>query len=185
MRAEITRLQQRLGTTCVYVTHDQIEAMTMGHRMAVMKAGRIQQIGTPLEVYDTPANLFVAQFVGTPPMNFVAATVLDGRLDAKSFTLPLPEGRNVTNGQKVLVGIRPENLLSAHEQGRGKTARVQVVVDLVEPIGHQAIVHSRVGDDVLVAAFDSHDMPNRGATIELVVELEGIHLFDAATEQRV
>jgi multiple sugar transport system ATP-binding protein len=185
MRAEITRLQQRLGTTCVYVTHDQIEAMTMGHRMAVMKAGRIQQIGTPLEVYDTPANLFVAQFVGTPPMNFIAATVLDGRLDAKSFTLPLPEGRNVTNGQKVMVGIRPENLLSAHEQGRGKTARVQVVVDLVEPIGHQAIVHSRVGNDVLVAAFDSHDMPNRGATIELVVELDAIHLFDAATEQRV
>jgi multiple sugar transport system ATP-binding protein len=184
MRAEITRLQQRLGTTCVYVTHDQIEAMTMGHRMAVMKAGKIQQIGTPLEVYDTPANLFVAQFIGTPPMNFVAATVLDGRLDANSFTLPLPEGRNVTNGQKVLVGIRPENLLSAHEQGRGKTARVQVVVDLVEPIGHQAIVHSRIGDDVLVAAFDSHNMPTVGATIELVVELDAIHLFDAITEQR-
>src|SRR5215210_6543877 len=108
-RAEITKLQQRLQTTCVYVTHDQIEAMTMGHRIAVMKDGRIQQIGTPLEVYDTPANVFVAQFIGTPPMNFFRATAHDGRLDAASFTVPLT--RNLANGQTVIAGIRPENLL--------------------------------------------------------------------------
>ena len=90
MRAEITKLQQRLSTTCVYVTHDQVEAMTMGHRIAVMNNGKIQQVGTPLEVYDKPANVFVAQFVGTPPMNFFSATVNDGRLDAAKFAIPVP-----------------------------------------------------------------------------------------------
>ena len=185
MRAEITKLQQRLQTTCVYVTHDQIEAMTMGHRMAVLNAGKIQQIGTPLEVYDTPANVFVAQFIGTPPMNFFDAIVRDGKLDAAAFSIPLPSGRNATNGQNVRAGIRPENILASHEQGRGETARVRGVVDIVEPIGHQAIVHSRIGPDVLVAAFDSHQMPRTGETIELVVELDALHLFDAVTETRL
>jgi multiple sugar transport system ATP-binding protein len=185
MRAEITKLQQRLQTTCVYVTHDQIEAMTMGHRMAVMKEGRIQQIGTPLEVYDTPATLFVAQFIGTPPMNFFAATVNDGRLDAASFTLPLPERFAVANGQNVMAGIRPENLLQSREQGRGATARIPAVVDLVEPIGYQAIVHGRVGEDVLVAAFDAHDMPKVGQAVEFVIELDALHLFDAGNERRL
>jgi multiple sugar transport system ATP-binding protein len=185
MRAEITKLQQRLQTTCVYVTHDQIEAMTMGHRMAVLNAGKIQQIGTPLEVYDTPANVFVAQFIGTPPMNFFNATVRDGQLDAAQCSIPLPAGRRTTNGQKVRVGIRPENILSSEKQGRGATARVQGVVDIVEPVGHQAIVHSRVGDDLLVAAFDSHNMPRVGQTIDLVIELDAVHLFDAATETRL
>jgi multiple sugar transport system ATP-binding protein len=189
MRAEITKLQQRLGTTCVYVTHDQIEAMTMGHRMAVMKEGKIQQLGTPLEVYDTPATLFVAQFIGTPPMNFFRAAVHDDRLDAASFTLPLPSGHRTTgrvsNGQQVLVGVRPENLLPVHEQGRGATARVQAIVDLVEPIGHQAIVHCRLGDDLLVAAFDAHTLPKVGQTIDLLVELDALHLFDEASEERL
>lgn len=157
----------------------------MGHRMAVMNGGRIQQVGTPLEVYDTPANVFVAQFIGTPPMNFFGATVSDGRLAAAKFSLPVPEGRRVTNGQKVLVGVRPENILAATEEGRGATARISAVVDIVEPIGHQAIVHSRIGDDLLVAGFDSHNMPRVGQTIELVVELDAMHLFDAATEIRL
>jgi multiple sugar transport system ATP-binding protein len=183
MRAEITKLQQRLQTTCVYVTHDQIEAMTMGHRMAVMKEGKIQQIGTPLEVYDKPATLFVAQFIGTPPMNFFRATANDGRLDAAGFTLPLT--RSLPNGQVVMAGIRPENLLQGNEQGRGTTARLQVLVDLVEPIGHQAIVHCRAGEDLLVAAFDSHQMPKVGETIDLVIELDALHLFDAASEKRI
>ena len=184
-RAEITKLQQRLQTTCVYVTHDQIEAMTMGHRIAVMNAGRIQQVGTPLEVYDTPANVFVAQFVGTPPMNFFRATVSDGRLDASSFSLPVPSGRRVTNGQKVLVGVRPENILHSSAAGRGATAHVQGVVDIVEPVGHEAIVHLRLGDELLVAAFDSHSMPKVGETIDVVIEIDAMHLFDASTEERL
>jgi multiple sugar transport system ATP-binding protein len=185
MRAEITRLQQRLQTTCVYVTHDQVEAMTMGHRIAVMKEGKLQQVGTPLEVYDRPANLFVAQFIGTPPMNFIRATVNADRLDAATFTLPLPSGRNVRNGQAVLIGIRPENILGPHEQGRGSLARVGAVVDIVEPVGHEAVVHSRVGEDVLVSTFDAHAMPKTGQSIELSVELDALHLFDAASEERL
>jgi multiple sugar transport system ATP-binding protein len=185
MRAEITKLQQRLKTTCVYVTHDQVEAMTMGDRIAVMKDGRIQQVGTPLEVYDKPANVFVAQFIGTPPMNFFGATVTDGRLVGEAVSIPVPAGRNVTNGQKVLVGVRPENILPTSEEGRGATASIRAVVDIVEPIGHEAIVHSRIGDDVLVAAFESHDMPRVGQDIELVIELDEMHLFDAGTEQRL
>ena len=184
-RAEITKLQQRLQTTCVYVTHDQIEAMTMGHRIAVMNAGKIQQVGTPLEVYDTPANVFVAQFIGTPPMNFFDATVRDGRLEAAQFSIPLPAGRKVTNGQKVRAGVRPENILPGTATGRGATAHVQAVVDIVEPIGHQAVVHSRAGDDLLVASFDSHQMPKVGETIDLVIELDAVHLFDAGTELRI
>ncbi|HEX7152922.1 MAG TPA: sn-glycerol-3-phosphate ABC transporter ATP-binding protein UgpC [Thermoanaerobaculia bacterium] len=182
-RAEITKLQQRLQTTTVYVTHDQIEAMTMGHRIAVMNAGKIQQVGTPLEVYDKPANVFVAQFIGTPPMNFVSATARDGRIEGATFSIPSP--RPVDNGRKLLVGIRPENLLESNKTGRGQTARLQGVVEIVEPIGHQAIVHVRTGGDLFVASFDSHNMPRVGETIELVIELDALHLFDAATEARL
>jgi multiple sugar transport system ATP-binding protein len=187
MRAEITKLQQRLRTTCVYVTHDQVEAMTMGHRIAVMNAGKIQQVGTPLEVYDKPANVFVAQFIGTPPMNFFDGMVSDGRVHAATFSVPVPSRLrpSLANGRKLLVGIRPENILAADQEGRGETARVQGVVDIVEPIGHQAIVHVRLGSDVLVASFDSHDIPRVGDPIELVIEVDAMHLFDAESEMRL
>jgi multiple sugar transport system ATP-binding protein len=176
MRAEITKLQQRLGTTCVYVTHDQIEAMTMGHRISVMKEGRIQQVGTPLEVYDRPANVFVAQFIGTPPMNFFDATVNGGRLEGRSFSVPAPQG--LQNGQKLRAGIRPEHLT------RGDVP-VKAVVELVEPVGHEAVVHARAGEDLLVATFDVHDTPRAGEPVELRLQAGKLHLFDAATEQRV
>jgi multiple sugar transport system ATP-binding protein len=187
MRAEISKLQHRLQTTVVYVTHDQIEAMTMGHRIAVMKDGKIQQVGTPLEVYDGPVNVFVAQFIGTPPMNFFDATVDDGRLAAASFSIPVPERHRgaLHNGQGVRVGIRPENLLSADRQGRGETARVLTEVEVVEPVGHEAIVHTHAGPDLLVSSFDAHSMPRVGTMIDLVVELDAMHLFDAASEIRI
>ncbi|HET8798883.1 MAG TPA: sn-glycerol-3-phosphate ABC transporter ATP-binding protein UgpC, partial [Thermoanaerobaculia bacterium] len=187
MRAEITKLQQRLETTCVYVTHDQVEAMTMGHRIAVMNAGRIQQVGTPLEVYDKPATVFVAQFIGTPPMNFFDATVKDGRLEAAKFSVPVPSRLrgSLASGRKVLAGIRPENILASDQEGRGETARVHGTVDIVEPIGHQAIIHTRLGNDVLVASFDSHTIPRVGEPIELVIEVDAMHLFDAETEMRL
>ncbi|MGZ4779503.1 MAG: ABC transporter ATP-binding protein [Thermoanaerobaculia bacterium] len=191
MRAEISKLQQRLKTTSVYVTHDQVEAMTMGHRIAVMNAGKIQQVGTPLEVYDKPANVFVAQFIGTPPMNFFDATIADGgtRLDSGKFSIGLPQSLRAAtasrNGTKVLVGIRPENILQADKESRGETARVTGTVEIVEPIGHEAIVHVRVGEALIVASFDSHTMPRVGDSIELVFELDALHLFDAETEIRL
>ena len=183
MRAEISKLQQRLQTTSVYVTHDQVEAMTMGHRMAVMNAGKIQQVGTPLEVYDKPRNVFVAQFIGTPPMNFFEVTVRDDGLDAGKFSLPLR--RNLSSGTKLLAGIRPENVLPASKSGRGETARVSGIVELIEPIGHEAVVYTRVGDVLIVAPFDMHGVPRVGEKNELAIELDALHLFDTTTELRL
>jgi multiple sugar transport system ATP-binding protein len=175
MRAEITRLQQTLGTTSVYVTHDQVEAMTMGQRIAVMREGRLQQVGKPLEVYETPANVFVAQFIGTPPMNLFRASVEDGMLRSESFSLPLPRA---LDAREVIVGIRPEHL------GRGN-ASIAVRVDMVEPIGHESIVYASAGNEKLVAIFEPHAAPRAGETLTLPVDPARFHLFDAASEKRI
>ena len=186
MRAEITRLQQLSQTTAVYVTHDQVEAMTMGNRIAVMNAGRIQQVGAPLEVYDKPANVFVAQFIGTPPMNFFDATVNGDRLEGPSLSLPVPKAlRPKPNGLKVLVGIRPENVLQSTREARGETATLRGKVEMVEPIGHQAVVHARVGDSMLVSTTDAHSAPRRDAVMDFTVELDAVHLFDVQTQLRL
>jgi multiple sugar transport system ATP-binding protein len=191
MRAEIKKLQQGLKTTTVYVTHDQIEAMTMGQRIAVMKDGKIQQVGTPLEIYGRPENLFVANFIGTPPMNFLPATIADGgkTLAGKGFSLPVPAAlRALTAGgdsRKVVIGIRPENILDPSASARGETARLSGKVEVVEPLGDKAIIHVRVGDDVLVYQVEPHAMPEMGDKAELVLELDKLHLFDAATERRL
>src|SRR6185436_16913371 len=152
MRAEISKLQKALKTTTVYVTHDQVEAMTMGHRIAIMRLGKLQQVGTPLEVYEQPANLFVASFIGTPPMNFVPATLADGgtTVAASGFRLPLPAalraGTSGLDGRKVVLGIRPENIREASREGGGDTLAVHAKVEFTEPLGHEVIVHGRVGD---------------------------------------
>jgi multiple sugar transport system ATP-binding protein len=191
MRAEISKLQQRLKTTTIYVTHDQVEAMTMGHRIAVMKDGKIMQVGSPLELYERPQNLFVANFIGTPPMNFVQAVLADGgsRLTASKFSMPVPShlraGTAGLDGRKVVVGIRPENVGDTGRAARGETATVQGEVEIVEPLGHEVIVHARVGDDLLVAKTDPHRTPRMGAAMDLVLELDALHLFDAATEGRI
>jgi multiple sugar transport system ATP-binding protein len=179
-RAEITKLQQALGTTSVYVTHDQIEAMTMGQRITVLRDGKIQQVGTPLEVYDRPANVFVAQFIGTPPMNLVRGTVSEGALRTPSFSLPLAERYRAAarEGQAVVIGIRPEHIGHATPGG----AAINGVVDVVEPIGHESIVYATAGTERLVAIFDPHDTPRAGETIALNVDAEALHLFDGATE---
>jgi multiple sugar transport system ATP-binding protein len=189
MRTEITKLQQRLQTTCEYVTHDQIEAMTMGHRIAVMNGGKIQQIGTPLDVYDHPQNLFVANFIGTPPMNFVKATISGEKLVAGTFELPIPEKLRATGaanqGKKIILGIRPENITDSSANVHGETAVVATEVEMVEPLGHEVIIHGRTGEDLLVGSLGSHQLPKVGERIDLVVGLDSIHLFDAATEQRL
>ncbi len=164
MRAEIIKLQQQLGATMVYVTHDQIEAMTMGHRLAVMKEGRIQQIGTPLEVYDKPRNVFVAAFIGTPTMNFFTGAAADA---------VMPDG----SGRSVIVGVRPEDLT----QGPG----MRGTIELVEPLGRHVLVHARVGDARLIASFETRQIPKAGQTIDLAVRPGSLHLFDAETEERV
>ena len=186
MRAEISKLQKDLQTTTVYVTHDQIEAMTMGDRIAVMSRGELQQVGTPLEVYEKPANLFVASFIGTPPMNFIPATLADGMVVASGFRLPVPQAfRAAAASAKVVLGIRPENIREVSREGAGGTVPVTAEVEFVEPLGHEVIVHGRVGDDLIVAKVDPHRAPKMGSTVDLVVEVEAVHLFDAATEKRL
>jgi multiple sugar transport system ATP-binding protein len=189
MRAEIAKLQQRLQTTCVYVTHDQVEAMTMGHRICVLNAGKIQQVGTPLELYDHPTNVFVAQFIGTPPMNLIKGAIADGgtNIAASKFKIPVPQSYKgkITDGQKIVLGIRPENILHVDEKGRGETARVSADVEIVEPLGHEVVIYARAGDDLLVATLDPHKAPKMGDKIELQIELDEVHLFDAETEKRI
>jgi multiple sugar transport system ATP-binding protein len=175
-RAEITKLQQQLGTTSVYVTHDQIEAMTMGHRISVMRDGKIQQVGTPRDVYEQPANAFVAQFIGTPPMNLLQMTVAGTALQTSSFTLPLRIP--LQEGRRVIAGIRPEHITPSKNGG----ASIRATVDLVEPIGHESIVYATAGSEKLVAIFDPHDAPRTGETLSLAVDADRIHLFDAESE---
>jgi multiple sugar transport system ATP-binding protein len=192
MRAEISRMQKNLKTTTVYVTHDQVEAMTMGHRIAVMQKGKLLQVGTPLEVYEQPANLFVASFIGTPPMNFLPGTLADqGTSVATSgFKLPLPErlaaATKAQDGRKVVLGIRPENVREPERGGSG--ARLVTIgsrVEFVEPLGHEVIVHSRAGNDLLVSKVDPHRAPQMGAEFTLALEVDALHLFDAGTEERI
>jgi multiple sugar transport system ATP-binding protein len=191
MRAEIKKLQHRLQVTAVYVTHDQVEAMTMGHRIAIMHQGTLQQVGTPLEVYERPANLFVANFIGTPPMNLVRATVGDGgaTLQARGFVLPAPaacrEALATRVGKTVVAGIRPENVVDAGRSTRGATAPLELVADLVETLGDEVVVHGRQGEDEIAFKMDPHNPPELGARVPVQVELDRLHLFDAETEQRI
>ncbi len=189
MRAEIKKLQHRLQVTSVYVTHDQVEAMTMGHRIAVLNAGKLQQVGTPLEVYERPQNLFVANFIGTPPMNFVRATVTDGKLAAASFTLPAPaaarEALKGRLGKTVVVGIRPENVIEPGRRTSGATAPLDLTVELVETLGDEVVIHGSQGDDEIAFKMDPHHPPQFGDKVKALVEVDRLHLFDADTEKRI
>jgi multiple sugar transport system ATP-binding protein len=200
MRAEIKRLQRELETTTVYVTHDQVEAMTMGSRIAVMRDGKIQQVGEPLEIYDRPRNLFVAGFIGTPPMNFVPAKIERNggtpALAAAGFRLPLPStaGKNggMPSGTAVIVGIRPESLRRADPapdgagaEGKPRSGSLSATAEVVEPLGDEVIVHARANEALLVCKLDPRDAPRAGDPITLEVDADRIHLFDAATEERL
>ncbi|RKH09713.1 sn-glycerol-3-phosphate ABC transporter ATP-binding protein UgpC [Corallococcus sp. CA053C] len=191
MRSEIKKLQHRLQVTSVYVTHDQIEAMTMGHRIAVMKDGKLQQLGTPLEVYEKPVNVFVAQFIGTPPINMLSATLdADGAtLVGEGFRLPVAKTLRAATagkgGRKVKFGLRPDNILAAGATARGETAPVEALVELVEPLGNELIVHARLGDNPLVFRLPPQSTPEPGAKVPVSVELESLHLFDAESELRL
>ncbi len=195
MRAEISKLQRNLQTTTVYVTHDQVEAMTMGHRIAIMKDGKLQQVGTPLEVYEQPTNLFVASFIGTPPMNFLSGTIFGNgaTLKTSGFELPVPEARRGAasrkDGSKVVLGIRPENIREAGgdngyggRRSQGPKIPIKVAIEFVEPLGHEVIIHGRIGDDLLVAKTEPHHAPQVGDELALEIELAGLHIFDAETE---
>jgi multiple sugar transport system ATP-binding protein len=189
MRAEIKKLQARLEVTSIYVTHDQIEAMTMGHRIAVLHAGKLQQVGTPLEVYERPANLFVAAFIGTPPMNFVNGVVRDGALAAAGARIPLPAKASGAlagkDGAKVVIGIRPENVVPAGREPRGASVELPVTVEIAEPLGDEVVVHARAGDDAMVFKQDPHRPAEIGSKLAVRLELDALHLFDPDSQRRI
>jgi multiple sugar transport system ATP-binding protein len=179
MRTELKRLHQMLKTTVVYVTHDQIEAMTLATRIAVMRDGRIEQFGTPEEIYDRPATLYVAGFVGAPPMNMLAAVANGGRLVLEGAAeLPLPQfarGR-VREGQPLVVGIRPEALRLAGDQQTA--ARLDAVVEVVELTGPELVATARIGTQRLVASLPPRTRLAEGAACTFATEEAWLHLFD-------
>ena len=213
MRAEIARLQKLSGITTVYVTHDQIEAMTMGDRVAVMRAGALQQLGTPRALYDTPANLFVAGFIGTPSMNFLKATLVVGEgglaAAAGGFTLPVPEPVVVTRpalvrhvGKEIIVGVRAE-ALSATDAVDPDFGRIEGTIAFIEDFGATKLVHLDIGGAGPLgegpAAADAVSLSGPrlrvsvpatyalrlGETLSLSVNPAELHFFDAETENAI
>ncbi|GHC18264.1 ABC transporter ATP-binding protein [Aidingimonas halophila] len=180
MRTEIKELHQRLKTTTVYVTHDQIEAMTMADRIVVLHQGYVQQMGTPLELYDHPANLFVAGFIGSPGMNLIHGRPgSDGEFEVRGGgRLPLGELDVSTSPQTAVYGIRPEQITLADEG-------VPVQVVSVEPTGAEIHVVARLGDQHVTVVFRERHEIAPGDTIHLVLNLKQVHLFDADSGERV
>jgi multiple sugar transport system ATP-binding protein len=180
-RAEIARLHQRLKTTTVYVTHDQVEAMTMGQRIAVMNAGILQQVGSPQSLYDNPSNRFVAGFIGSPSMNFVDVEVADGRLRGPGdWSVPMPRGReSLSTGQKIVAGFRPEHLEIG--EASGDRAAFRARADVVEYLGNEELLHVNAADQDVVAIVDSDHRVRPGDIVELTLPLDKLHIFDAET----
>jgi len=187
MRAELSKLHDRLQTTIIYVTHDQVEAMTMGTKIVVMKDGLIQQIGSPLGVYNFPVNQFVAGFIGSPVMNFIPCRVLskDGGLfiDAEAFQLPIPEKKTSyyqkLAGSEAVFGIRPNDIydrLYSPEHLKGNAIRA--VVDVIEPLGSEIHLNVTAGKHNLVAMVDTQTMVRMHQEIELAIDLNKMHLFE-------
>jgi len=190
MRSELVKLQRRLEATMIYVTHDQVEAMTMGNRIVVMNEGRIQQVGSPLSVYESPVNRFVAEFIGSQPMNFFAGSLVandEGMLvDLQDFRVKLPPerrdryGRYV--GRDVTVGIRPECMTTAEPERSSATwSRVRAQVVVPQLLGAETILELRSGDLQFTARVDSHFEYRPQQEIEVYCNMSKCHLFDPVT----
>jgi len=189
MRAELKRLQKSLGITTIYVTHDQVEAMTMADRIAVLNKGELQQYSTAEELYSKPSNLFVAGFIGSPPMNFIECTLVERDnkyyLDASDFSIELPEdlGKIVTekaSGSELILGVRPEDFRVSLRPVEGA---IKSSVYVLEPLGKDVIVNVKLGD-TLVKVITPQDLRvSLGDTIWLVYDINKIHIFDKKTEK--
>jgi multiple sugar transport system ATP-binding protein len=190
MRVELKRLHDRLETTAIYVTHDQVEAMTLGDRVVVMKDGWIQQVGEPMELYGKPANRFVAGFIGSPAMNFAEVTINEtsGTLvaEASGFRIHVPAAQNATlkpyKGQRVTLGIRPEDLHVA-AGGDSPQHTIDTVVDVVEPLGAEILLDVKSGTNTLVARVEPTVRAKVHEHVRLALNPERLHFFDAKTEQ--
>ncbi len=211
MRTEVSRLQQRLGTTMVYVTHDQTEAMTLGDRVVVMNKGVMQQVGTPQELYDRPVNLFVAGFIGSPAMNFLPATLSGGALHCALGDIPLPQAAATQADQEVIIGLRPEAFEAAKLVDPARTTGVAftTTIDLVESMGSDLYVHfalprgkgassaiadaaagqSNVGmaadTEQIVARLDPESKAQEGAELQISLDASKVHVFDPSSGDRI
>ncbi len=195
-RAELIKLHRRLGVTTIYVTHDQVEAMTMGDRIAVMRDGKVHQVDTPLRLYNSPANRFVAGFIGSPPMNFVDATLSEGKgalcVEFSGARLRVPEERAQAArgcvGKTVEFGVRPSDIFDRSispivEPQPGNTARA--LVEVIEPMGADSILYLTLGESQLVASVDSGTQAQEQEPLDIVFDMRRAHLFDRETEQTI
>ena len=187
MRSELKKLQRKLKVTTIYVTHDQVEAMVMADRIAVMNEGKLMQVGTPEEVYAKPANIFVAGFIGSPRMNFFEARVEGGVLEASGFKIEIPENAPFYSRDfgDVLVGIRPEDI---HVLDRGLPpgvvpATLEGIVDFIEPLGSDTILHLKLGDTTLLVKIPGAYKAEIGSRIKVALNLAKMHFFDKKSEK--
>jgi len=191
-RSFISKLHQRLQTTFIYVTHDQVEAMTMGTRIAVLNAGRLMQIDTPFNLYHNPANVFVAGFIGSPSMNFFDASIIQTdkglAVDTGIFQITIPQNRQEIVkkylGKKVVFGIRPEDI---HDQSLTPAninpQSVEATIDVVEQMGNEMIVYLEEGSKNFIGRLDPRTQARVGNRMNVVINVDNIHLFDAQTEE--
>jgi len=178
-RIELQKMHQRLGTTFIYVTHDQVEAMTMGDRIAVMKDGVLQQVAPPREIYDQPANMYVAGFIGSPRMNFLPVTISDQMAMASGFELSMPKATGLERG---ILGIRPEHFLPNVSDGN---AAIDLNVEVLEVLGADQYLYGKVGSDDIIARVDPQLKVSVGDRIRLGVNMQRLHLFDPDSEKAV
>jgi multiple sugar transport system ATP-binding protein len=192
MRTEIEKLHNRLQTTMIYVTHDQIEAMTMGTRIVVLKDGFIQQVADPMTLYDAPINRFVAGFIGSPAMNFADGKIIgngDITFDEGTFKVPLPAdiASQVAahKGKDIIFGIRPSDLYSKPPEGAGPAVSFKATVEVVEPMGNEVFVYVTTGKTPAVARLATRKEIAPGSQIELFIDMRRIHFFDAGSEATI
>jgi multiple sugar transport system ATP-binding protein len=189
MRIEIARLHRSLKTTMIYVTHDQVEAMTLGQRIVVLDRGIVQQIDTPMKIYERPINLFVAGFLGNPAMNFFRGTLSpsqagQGVLKGEGAELIVPVA-GLPVGRAVVVGIRPEDLQRVDGASPPGNIRIGVLVDLIETIGNEAFIHASAGAWRITVRSSPYHLPPLGSNITLQVAPERLHFFDAESGERI
>ena len=193
MRVEISQLHSQLDATMIYVTHDQVEAMTMGQRIVVMKDGLIQQVADPLTLYDQPSNRFVAGFIGTPPMNLFDGSIrANGALFFEGdggLQLPIPEGmRGALSpyaGKPITLGVRPEDIGSAAAEQLAGAPRFRAAVDVIEPMGSESYIYLRAGKNRFISRVDAHSKFSVGEEAAPAVFVDKAHFFDPETEQSV
>jgi multiple sugar transport system ATP-binding protein len=194
MRVEIKRLSERLKTTMIYVTHDQIEAMTLGDRIVVMREGVIQQVGAPQEVYDCPANLFVAEFIGSPPMNLIPCLLQESGSSlcadigfSPKLRIPQSVARGLDQGTRdVILGIRPEDIYTGDPvPASSNLERITGVVEVIEPLGPQSYLHVRWGSHALGVSVGSRHRIRPYEEVRLALDMDRIHLFDRDTGERI